>query len=53
MNVKKNTLYKNFLGSRTQREPVKYKTYTNKLTPILRISEKQYCNKLLVQEKII
>ena len=30
---------------------MKYKTYKNKLTTILRISEKQYYNKLLVQEK--
>ena len=48
---KKNTLYKNFLRSRTQSAQVKYKTYKNKLTTILRVSEKQYYNKVLVQEK--
>ena len=51
MLVKKNTLYKNIRRSRTQSAQVKYKTYTNKLTRILRIIEKQYFNKLLVQEK--
>ena len=48
---KKNTLYKNFLRNKTQSAQVKYKTYKNKLTTILIISEKQYYNKLLAQEK--
>ena len=50
--VKKRIHYtKNFLRSRTQSAQVKYKTYKNKLTTILIISEKQYYTKLLVQEK--
>ena len=40
-----------FLRNRTQSAQVKYKTYKNKLTTILIISEKQYYNKLLAQEK--
>ena len=44
-------MYKNFLHCRTRNAKEKYKTYKNKLTTVIRNSEKLYHNKLLVQQK--
>ena len=44
---KKNTLYKKILRSRTVISETKYKLYKNKLTSILRFSEKSYYSKRL------
>ena len=51
MHVKKNKLYKDFLRKRTKEAEMKYKNYKNKLTCILRYSEKKYFNELLVNHK--
>ena len=48
---KKNTLYKKFLRSRTVISETKYKLYKNKLTSILRFSEKSYYSKRLLENK--
>ena len=44
---KKNLLYKRFLTSRSSMSEIRYKTYKNKLTSILRYCEKQYYSDLL------
>ena len=52
MHVKrKNDLYQRFLCSRSKTDEVKYKSYKNKLTSILKRSEKQYYNQLLESHK--
>ena len=48
---KKNLQYKYFLKSRSKQSEDKYKTYTNKLTSILRKCEKNYNTKLLELNK--
>ena len=48
---KKNTLYKKCLRSRTVISETKYKLYNNKLTSILRFSEKSYYSKRLLENK--
>ena len=48
---KKNRLYKMFLSCRTLAAETRYKTYTNKLTSILRLSKKTYYSKLLVEHR--
>ena len=47
MHVKKKLLYKRFLTSRSSMSEIRYKTYKNKLTSILRYCEKQYYSDLL------
>ena len=44
---KRNLLYKRFLTSRSSMSEIRYKTYKNKLTSILRYCEKQYYSDLL------
>ena len=48
---KKNLLYKRFLTSRCSTSEIRYKTYKNKLTSILRYCEKQYYSDLLKANK--
>ena len=48
---KKNLLYKRFLTSRSSTSKIRYKTYKNKLTSILRYCEKQYYSDLLKVNK--
>ena len=48
---KKNLLYKHFLTSRCSTSEIRYKTYKNKLTSILRYCEKQYYSDLLKANK--
>ena len=45
------SLYKYYIKHRTLDAQVKYKSYRNKLTSILRKSEKQYYNQLLIEQK--
>ena len=49
--LQKNLLYKYFLKSRSKQSEDKYKTYTNKLTTILKKCEKNYNTKLLELNK--
>lgn len=49
--AKKNLLYKRFLTCKTKRSEDIYKRYKNKLTNILRQSEKDYYNKVLSYHK--
>ena len=44
---KKNNLYRRFLKCRLKEAEIRYKSYKNKLTGILRYCEKEYCNKKL------
>ena len=48
---KKNSLYKNFIRTKDANDLKKYKLYKNKLTSILRHSEKMYYNMLLEKHK--
>ena len=48
---KKNLLYKRFLTSKCSTSEIRYKTYKNKLTSILRYCEKQYYSDLLKANK--
>ena len=48
---KKNILYKRFLKSRSGVAEVRYKSYKNKLTSILRQCEKEYYSNLLEENK--
>lgn len=48
---KKNTLYKDFVKHRTEEKEIKYKTYKNKLTAILRKCKKDYYSRLLETNK--
>ena len=48
---KKNRLYKNFVRSRILAAEMRYKTYKNKLTTIMRVAEKTYYSKLLTDAK--
>ena len=48
---KKNGLYRSFLRERTHTSEYRYKTYTNKLTSILRLAEKAYYNKMLLEKR--
>jgi len=48
---KKNTLYKEFVKHRTEEKELKYKTYKNKLTVILRKCKKDYYSRLLENNK--
>ena len=48
---KKNRLYTNFVRSRTLAAEMRYKTYKNKLTTIMRVAEKTYYSKLLTDAK--
>ena len=49
---KKNMLYKQFLKNRTIEREAKYKKYKNKLTAILRYSEKQHYSNMLELNKM-
>ena len=49
--IKRKRLYKDYITNRTLDAEVKYKSYRNKLTSILRKSEKQYYNQLLIEQK--
>ena len=49
---KKNMLYKQFLKNRTIEREAKYKKYKNKLTAILRYSEKQHYSDMLELNKM-
>ena len=49
--IKRKRLYKDYIKNRTLDAQVKYKSYRNKLTSILRKSEKQYYNQLLIEQK--
>ena len=49
--TKKNRLYKAFIVLRSAEAEQKYKTYTNKLTSILRSTEKNYYSSLLEKQK--
>lgn len=44
---KKNALYRDFLRTRTKDAEIRYKTYKNRLTNILRVSKKEYYMKQL------
>ena len=48
---KKNNLYAIFLKTKCKEDEIRYKNYKNKLTRILRNSEKDYYDKLLVEQK--
>ena len=48
---KKNRLYTIFVRSITLAAEMRYKTYTNKLTTIMRVAEKTYYSKLLTDAK--
>ena len=48
---KKNLLYKRFLTSRFSTSEIRYNTYKNKITSILRYCEKQYYSDLLKANK--
>ena len=48
---KKNNLYANYLSCDTPEALHKYKKYKNKLTKVLRFSEKAYFNKILEEQK--
>ena len=48
---KKNNLYRNFVLKRTAKSETKYKSYKNKLTSILRLSEKHYYCTLLEKNR--
>ena len=48
---KKNILYKRFLKSRSEVAEIRYKSYKNKLTSILRQCEKEYYSNLLEESK--
>ena len=48
---KKNNLYANYLSCNTPQTLEKYKKYKNKLTKILRFSEKEYFDKILEEQK--
>ena len=49
--IKRKRLYKDYIKNRTLDAQVKYKSYRNKLTSILRKSEKQYYNQFLIEQK--
>ena len=49
--AKKKKLYKAFILSRSAESEHKYKTYKNKLTSILRLTEKMYYSTLLEQQR--
>ena len=49
--IKRKRLYKDYIKTRTFDAQVKYKSYRNKLTSILRKSERQYYNQLLIEQK--
>ena len=51
--LKKNLLYKEFLKKRTLTVQSRYTSYKNKLTNILRKSEKMYYNQLILHEQKI
>ena len=48
---KKNGLYRSFLRDRTHTSEYRYKTYKNKLTSILRLAEKAYYSKMLLEKR--
>ena len=48
---KKNGLYRSFLRERTHTSEYWYKTYKNKLTSILRLAEKAYYSKMLLEKR--
>ena len=48
---KKNCLYSSFLQERTHTSEYRYKTYKNKLTSILRLAEKAYYSKMLLEKR--
>ena len=48
---KKNNLYRKFIKCRTPEAEMKYKTYKNKLTQIMRRSKKDYFNKQIEKNK--
>ena len=48
---KKNGLYRSFLRERTHTSEYRYKTYKNKLTSILRLAEKAYYSKMLLEKR--
>ena len=48
---KKNDLYRSFIRERTQTSEYRYKTYKNKLTSILRLAEKAYYSKMLLEKR--
>ena len=49
---KKNSLYKNFLRCKTTVSQMKYKSYKNKLTSVLRYAQKRYYDKLLSDKEM-
>ena len=48
---KKNGLYRSFLRERTHTSENRYKKYKNKLTSILRLAEKAYYSKMLLEKR--
>lgn len=48
---KKNQLYRKFIKQRTSESEIKYKTYKNKLTAVLRKCKKEYYQRLLEDNK--
>ena len=48
---KKNGLYRSFLRERTHTSEYRYKTYKNKLTSVLRLAEKAYYSKMLLEKR--
>ena len=50
---KKNTLYQNCIGLKTEDAENRYKTYKNKLTKIIRTNKKDYYRNLLEKTKTI
>lgn len=50
---KKNTLYREFLRSRTEKAERRYKLHKNKLTKIMRISKENYYSKLVEESRNI
>ena len=48
---RKNGLYRSFLRERTHTSEYRYKTYKNKLTSILRLAEKAYYSKMLLEKR--
>ena len=48
---RKNGLYRSFLRERTHTSEYRYKTYKNKLTSILRLAQKAYYSKMLLEKR--
>ena len=48
---KKNYVYRSFIRERTQTSEYRYKTYKNELTSILRLAEKTYYSKMLLEKR--